>query len=198
MKFLAFSDNHASYMFTSKLIEQGKKADFLVAAGDFTHFGRFWKEFLTRLTILELPLWVVSGNHEACNYKNLMKKISLEFPFVHDLESQPFSMNGVSFIGCSYMDSEDGVPFPSSSYGKPLVFVTHTPPSGCEAAMTENGKDGGSDRVRTFVEQIQPDLVLCGHIHKPLQRESRIRKSRITNIACECRLFQFQSRVFLP
>ncbi len=31
MKFLAFSDNHASYMFTSKLIEQGKKADFLVA-----------------------------------------------------------------------------------------------------------------------------------------------------------------------
>ena len=47
----------------------------------------------------------------------------------------------------------------------PLVMVPHAPPFGA-VDRSRSGAPGGSRAVRSGVEEIGPDLVLCGHIHE--------------------------------
>lgn len=192
MKILAFSDNHASFGFSRKIIEESKGVDALLSAGDFTHFGQFWEEFLDKIASLNLPLYLVSGNHELSSNSDFLKQASERYSFVRDLENRVILLGDTQFFGCSYLDSEEGISFFTGlSREKTSVFVTHCPPSGCLSARNQKGQDGGSSLVREFVEEVQPDLVLCGHIHDPMERESVIGESRIINLACRCRVFEF-------
>jgi len=46
------------------------------------------------------------------------------------------------------------------------VFCPHAPPYGTTCDRLANGRHVGSTAVRRHVEQHQPDVVLCGHIHE--------------------------------
>jgi hypothetical protein len=46
------------------------------------------------------------------------------------------------------------------------VVLSHTPPRGTQLDRTRRGEHVGSLAVRQFVEQVQPALLLCGHIHE--------------------------------
>ena len=47
-----------------------------------------------------------------------------------------------------------------------LVLVSHTPPQATACDRLHNGTPVGSSSVRAFIEEHQPDLCLCGHIHE--------------------------------
>lgn len=47
-----------------------------------------------------------------------------------------------------------------------LLLVSHDPPFGTEADMIGKGAHVGSEAVRNFVEKVQPDVCLTGHIHE--------------------------------
>jgi Icc-related predicted phosphoesterase len=46
------------------------------------------------------------------------------------------------------------------------VIVSHTPPWGDVGGMTLRAIDAGSLALRLRIEQMIPDLVVCGHIHE--------------------------------
>jgi len=46
------------------------------------------------------------------------------------------------------------------------IFCPHAPPSETACDRLRSGEHVGSRVVRAFVEETQPDLVLCGHIHE--------------------------------
>ncbi len=46
------------------------------------------------------------------------------------------------------------------------VLVSHPPPAETSVDLTQSGLHVGSRSVREFIEKLQPDLVLCGHIHE--------------------------------
>ena len=47
-----------------------------------------------------------------------------------------------------------------------LILVAHDPPFGSAVDMLPSGQHVGSKSVRDFIEKVQPELCLCGHIHE--------------------------------
>jgi len=58
--------------------------------------------------------------------------------------------------------------------------VVHQPPREAQDTLY-NGESSGSVGLRRFVEEYQPDLLLCGHIHEA-RGESFIGSTRIVNV----------------
>ena len=54
---------------------------------------------------------------------------------------------------------------------KHLICAIHEPPQGTTVDALANGQHVGSPAVRAFVERIQPDLVISGHIHESTGRD---------------------------
>jgi len=63
-----------------------------------------------------------------------------------------------------------------------IILVLHCPPKDTECDKISGGKHIGSEAVRGIVEEFQPRLVLCSHVHESAGKEDRIKKSRIVNI----------------
>ena len=64
--------------------------------------------------------------------------------------------------------------------GLPLVLVSHQPPYGTVCDQLDNGQHVGSHAVRAFIEQHQPLVCFCGHIHSGVGKD-RIGESVILN-----------------
>jgi len=47
-----------------------------------------------------------------------------------------------------------------------VILVSHNPPLNTRCDALENGMHVGSAAVRAFIEEMQPDLCFCGHIHE--------------------------------
>lgn len=60
------------------------------------------------------------------------------------------------------------------------IVVVHQPPRGAQDTLY-NGERSGSVSLRRFVEECQPNLLLCGHIHEA-RGESLIGSTRIVNV----------------
>ena len=60
-----------------------------------------------------------------------------------------------------------------------IVVVVHQPPRGAQDTLY-NGESSGSISLRRFVEDHQPDLLLCGHIHEA-KGVDRLGKTQIVN-----------------
>jgi len=64
--------------------------------------------------------------------------------------------------------------------GARLVAVIHTPPLNTTLDRTSSGVHVGSRAVREFIEQAQPEVVICGHIHESVGEE-RLGRSHVLN-----------------
>ncbi|WP_456324533.1 metallophosphoesterase family protein [Desulfonauticus submarinus] len=47
-----------------------------------------------------------------------------------------------------------------------LIFMSHTPPLDTKCDIVLGGSHVGSKSVREFIEEVQPDICLTGHIHE--------------------------------
>ncbi|MFO7595907.1 MAG: metallophosphoesterase [Desulfocurvibacter africanus] len=61
-----------------------------------------------------------------------------------------------------------------------LVLVSHTPPHGTTTDVIGTGAHVGSTSVRQFIERVQPELCITGHIHES-RAEDVIGRTRILN-----------------
>lgn len=52
-----------------------------------------------------------------------------------------------------------------------LIVVVHEPPEGTKLDVIGTGEHVGSPGVREFIERVQPDLVITGHIHEARAEE---------------------------
>ena len=60
------------------------------------------------------------------------------------------------------------------------IVVVHQPPLGAQDRLY-NGESSGSVCLRRFIEEYQPDLLLCGHIHED-RGECSVGSTRIINV----------------
>ncbi len=63
---------------------------------------------------------------------------------------------------------------------KHLILMAHTPPLNTTTDQIHSGQSVGSTAVRRFIEKVQPDVCLTGHIHEARSEDS-IGKTRIVN-----------------
>ncbi len=61
-----------------------------------------------------------------------------------------------------------------------LVLISHTPPVNTGADTISSGEHVGSKSIRDFIENRQPDICVCGHIHEAVTDEY-LGKTRLIN-----------------
>ncbi|MFK5980054.1 MAG: metallophosphoesterase family protein [Rhizobiaceae bacterium] len=190
MKILAFSDLHRDVEATKKIVELSKDADILVGAGDFATRGQGTAETIEILKTANLPTVIVSGNHD--NSEELLQLCS-SWQNGHHLHGQEVTFAGVSFYGLggeiplrntaewNEALSEDEASMMLSTCPKNSILVTHTPPFG-HADLQRDGGHEGSTSILTVIEEKQPILNLCGHIHFSWGASGMIGKTSIHNL----------------
>ncbi len=63
---------------------------------------------------------------------------------------------------------------------RPLLMICHTPPFDTKCDRIVNGTPAGSTAARRFIEEVQPDVCVSGHIHESAGVDS-IGSTRIFN-----------------
>ncbi|MBS7643667.1 metallophosphoesterase, partial [Candidatus Bathyarchaeota archaeon] len=154
------------------------KVKSIIICGDFTHFGPVEQaeKFLEILTKTGLPILFVPGN---CDDPELAKSKVKGTSCIHGTY---VVINGICFLGIG-----GGAPGPFktpfelteeekqnllekafrlASNPQHLVLVSHMPPHNSNVDVARGGKHIGSKSVRMFIEEREPILALCGHVHE--------------------------------
>ncbi len=66
--------------------------------------------------------------------------------------------------------------------GKKVIVMTHFPPKDTKCDVIEGGAHVGSTALKAFIEDMQPELVLCSHIHEAGGTEDRVGETRVLNL----------------
>lgn len=193
MKLLLFSDLHCDTAAARRLVERAGQADVVIGAGDFANVRRGIERTIEVLKAINRPAILVPGNSESVEE---LQAACQGWPTAHVLHGAGVTIEGVSFYGLG--GAVPITPFGSWSYdfseaeaakllaGCPAgcVLISHSPPKGVLDADSI-GRNLGSTAVRAVIEQKQPVLVVCGHIHASAGQQDTIDATVVINAGPE-------------
>jgi uncharacterized protein len=185
MRLLAFSDIHRDLRQAQRLAERAGDVDVLVAAGDFASVHRGLEELIDMLVAIETPTVLVPGNNET---DSALREACRGWRAARVLHGEGTEIDGVPFFGLG-----GGVPVTPWGWSFDLteeeaadrlaacpdggVLVVHSPPKG----YVDGKRHLGSEAVLRTIEEKQPRLVVCGHIHEAAGEEARVGATRVIN-----------------
>lgn len=188
MKILCFSDLHRDREAAANLVKMSTEVDVVVGAGDFATQRKGIMDTMEILAEIAKPTVLVPGNGESA--QELTEAAT-------GWHAQVLHGNGCQIEGIPFWGVGGGIPvtpFGSWSYdfdeptaqdllaGCPdgCVLVVHSPPIDT-VDHDASGKIRGSQSIRDVVEQKQPQLVVCGHIHSDWGKQVLLGSTRIVN-----------------
>jgi len=158
----------------SKFLERGY--DCLVLIGDLTNFGpaSLSKSMLERVKSTGVPTFAVPGN---CDPKEILQVLE---NYGVNLHSKCEQLDDITFVGLGGSNlTPFNTPFElteaeiqeelaalTCTTGTNWVLVTHAPPHDTKLDQIPEGTHVGSKSIRKFIEQKQPLVALCGHVHE--------------------------------
>jgi len=192
MKILVISDIHGKYI---KSIDYLKKNSFdlIILTGDITDFGptELAEEILNEISSFNIPVLAIPGN---CDPINLYKSID---------NSKAVNIHGktvtIKNIGICGFGGSNITPFNTPlEFGEIEIYnnshrlmkeiqnheitilVTHVPPLDTKTDQLPSGEHVGSKSLRKIIEEFQPSINVCGHIHEA-RAIDKIGKTNIIN-----------------
>jgi uncharacterized protein len=189
MKLLAFSDLHRDLGQAEKLVEMSAEADVVIGAGDFASVHEGLEETIGALAAIEVPTVLVPGNNET---EDALREAASAWSGATVLHGDGTEIDGVSFYGLGA-----GVPITPWDWSFDLddisaaeqlaacpesaVLVLHSPPHGhCDSSGSDD--HFGSVALLETIEQKQPRLAVCGHIHESWGCQSQIGATPLYNL----------------
>ena len=171
VRLYAVADIHGSER-AAQMIREGlakHTPDVFVAAGDITHFGpvSYAEELFRGLAV---PTLAVPGNCDPRELVTTLDRLAV------NLHGRKTVIGGRAFVGIGGANPTPfGTPFEltereiEETLRKVMepgaILVSHPPPNGF-VDVVRSGAHAGSTAVRAIVEEFEPPLVLCGHIHE--------------------------------
>ena len=207
MEILTLSCIHNDIENIMGLVDQAKKFDYdvVVFPGDFTdlnfpkHFDRIdiTKIILAELQDLGKPLLCVPGSWD----KDVIDLLDKKKVSVHGKGTM---IDDVGFYGYGGARTPFGTPFEPQDDeielglikgykqikdAKMKVQVTHMPPARTAVDRIPSGAHVGSEGVRRFIENAQPNLAISAHIHEArgtddLKRTILVNPGRLPEGSC--------------
>ncbi len=189
MKILALSDIHGDKRFIQKMAKKGKEqeVDLVVLAGDLADHEGNLDGLVGPFKEEGLEVAVIPGNHEGLAETNFL----VERYDIKSLHGYVLKFGDVAVFGCGYADvgvhqleEKDFFETLKKCHDtlegiKKKVMVTHVQPS---ESIIGLGMFPGSSGVRKAIEQFQPDVHICGHIHETHGIEEVIGKTKVMNV----------------
>jgi uncharacterized protein len=182
VRLLAFSDLHRDLEQARRLVEISADADVVAGVGDFVSVHDGLEETVEALRPIEKPTVLVPGNNET---EEALREVAGGWATV--LHGEGAEIDGVQFFGLgagvpvtpwdwSFDLTEEEAAAKLAGCPQGAVLLSHSPPKG------HVDKGLGSEAVLRAVEEKQPRLVLCGHIHELWGQESRAGDIRVLNL----------------
>jgi uncharacterized protein len=187
MKILTFTDIHEDWKSIEKIRMNTKKYNptLLICAGDISMFEHQLAKVLEKLNNIGKPILLISGNHEnlerlekECdNYHNIMfidrKICTFREYIICGYGGGGFAMRGEEFVKYAKV-------FKRKMKGKKSILVVHQPPYKTKVDYIHN-HHAGNKSYTDFIKDVQPNLVICGHLHETAEEKDNIGKTKIIN-----------------
>jgi Icc-related predicted phosphoesterase len=177
MRIMGFTDPHGKLINFNKVLRY--KPDVILISGDITHFGRDLKIIDLLKSVNEhVKVLTVPGN---CDTKEAIEKLN---KYNLNIDEKCNEINGIKFVGIGgsnrtpfntpneYEDEElfnkflKGIKNIDKNILKNnFILVSHAPPKNTMADRVGD-LHVGSESVRKIIEEYQPILCACGHIHE--------------------------------
>ncbi len=178
MKILAVSDLHGDIKPIITYLKDNK-VDLVIIAGDITHFGppELGEDLLNEISSFEVPVLAIPGN---CDPGSMHINID---------QSQAINIHArnlvIKNIGICGFGGSNPTPFDTPLEFEEIqiydeakraiegikeqeitLFITHAPPYNTKTDLLPSGVHVGSKSLRKIIEEIQPTVNICGHIHE--------------------------------
>lgn len=178
MKWIALGDIHQSLSFVS-LIPEINKLDGIIITGDITNNSPQGTVEKIWTTIYDQNPNILAqiGNMDRADITEFLKSKNSNL----HLETRELA-KGIKIMGVGYsVPTPFGTPSEVSeeqlgqwleeTYAKigdydQLILAVHDSPYNTKLDILSTGQHVGSRSVRTFIEKVQPDIVVSGHIHE--------------------------------
>ena len=181
MKILAISDLHGELSENLLNYIKTNEIDIVIVSGDITNFGPgdLGEGLLNKIANQNVKVFAIPGN---CDPKDIFSYIDNSNAI--NIHNSIFEMDDIGLCG---FGGSNATPFdtpleydeneiygslcellPSINDKKVKILVTHAPPIDTFVDEIEGGAHVGSSSVRKIIEEYQPDIALCGHIHEAI------------------------------
>ena len=189
MKILALSDVHGDKTLIKEMAERGakEKVDLVLLAGDLVNHEGSVEGIVGPFKAKGLEVAVLPGNHEGMSEIGfLVDKYGAK-----NLHGYVFKKGDVGIFGCGYADigihqlqEEDFLKTLRKAHDnlgsiKKKVLVTHIHPS---KSIFGLGLFEGSTGVQKALDELKPDIHICGHMHETEGIEETIGKTKVFNV----------------
>jgi Icc-related predicted phosphoesterase len=173
MVLLCLSDIHGERTGLEQVLDTVPEADAVIIAGDVTQRGRYEdaRDVLAPLVSRKLRIFAVPGNMDGEG-----GELGI------DIHGRGVAFKGIGIQGLGgsnhtpfgtpfELDSEEAEALLRSGQADIAllpykILVSHAPPKGTKTDLRSLGLHVGSNEVRSFILEAQPDLCICGHIHE--------------------------------
>ena len=192
MKIVSFGDVHMATRNLERMGEVMRDTDLVIISGDLTNFGGRAEanKVLSDVRRACPNVLALSGNLDQREV----------IPFLVEegvaLHGKGTVVSGVGIFGCGGSNitpfatptelTEDEIyatlraGYEQVREHRPLLMICHTPPFDTKCDRIVNGTPVGSTAARRFIEEVQPDVCVSGHIHESAGVDS-IGATRIFN-----------------
>jgi Icc-related predicted phosphoesterase len=197
VRILAFSDLHRDTKQAAELVDRSSEADVVIAAGDFASVHEGLEEAIDALKPISVPTVLVPGNNET---EEALRAACEGWDSATVLHGQGAEIDGAQFFGLgagvpitpwdwSFDLDEEQAAQKLADCPEDAVLVVHSPPKGhCD--QSNAGDHLGSDAILAAIEEKQPMLAVCGHIHESWGAESEVGPTKVINLGPSGRLIE--------
>jgi len=192
MRLLAATDIHGRADFFKRILDDAGPVDVILLGGDLTHFGS--PDDAQRVVRLAeatgARVLAVAGNCDSADIDHRLAKLGVA------LLRRGVLCEGVGFLGLSAMppwlprmyhfsEQESGEILEAgrrqvASAGR-LAVLSHAPPHDTKVDRVFLGRHVGSRALRAFIDRVEPELVVCGHVH---EARGLVQLGRTTVVNC--------------
>jgi uncharacterized protein len=189
VRLLAFSDLHCDLDQGKQLVEMAADADVVIGAGDFASMHEGLPETICTLAAIETPTVLVPGNNETVD---ALRAAVDGWDAATVLHGEGTTIDGTEFFGLgagipvtpwdwSFDLDDEAAAEMLSPCPEGAVLVLHSPPKDhCDSAGA--GGNFGSPALLRAIEEKQPRLAVCGHIHESWGCESQVGPTPVHNL----------------
>src|SRR6266852_7414120 len=178
MKIVSFGDVHMATRNLERMSEVLRDTDLVIVSGDLTNFGGVEdaRKVIDDVRRACPRVLAVSGNLDK---REVIPYLESEGITLH---GKGVVLDGLAVFGCGGSNitpfktptelTEDEIyatlrrGYEQVKDHRPLLMICHTPPFGTKCDRIMNGTPVGSSAARRFIEEVQPEVCISGHIHE--------------------------------
>lgn len=194
--FACVGDLHMDIRPIQKLIEEVELFDAVLVAGDTSHLGSDYEieSMCFHLNRIGKPVFIIAGNHDIQFEKDKKygKKIESMYNNITYLKDSYVEFKSIKIYGTPYVLDTPSWAFSldDDSMAEHLpslevdILLSHNPPSlpVISTEITAFGvRDYGFKSMRSYLEKVQPQYCVCGHVHAGGGANMPIENTQVVN-----------------